>query len=183
VSGQPFEVFEATAGPSLETEIEPNDDKSRYTIKIRIAEDAVDGSLGTLVNIRTNSPLQPIVHVPVFAFVAPRVKIDPPIVLLGTKTGDASLHRAVFLKNPALENFAILDVSVDKDYVEAKVVDRPDAPTGFRYLDIALTQTARPDQARATVTIKTDLPGAETLSLPVLIGRADQDIGDGGSEK
>ena len=119
--------------------------------------------------MRTNSLLQPLLRVPVFAYVAPRVAIEPPLVLLRTDESPEASTRRVALQNPAGDDFAILEVSVDQDFLAVSAADRPNRPPGSRFLEVSVKGGSASGDRQATITVKTDLPGAELLEIPVVV--------------
>jgi hypothetical protein len=169
VTGEPFEILSASAGPEFEISVEPQEGRAKYTIKTRIADAAADGPWATFLEVRTDSLLQPLLRVPIFAYVAPRVAIEPPLVLLRTGESPEASTRRVALQNPAGDDFAIVEVSVDEDFLEVSAVDRPNRPAGSRFLEVSLKDDLASGDRQATITVKTDLPGAELLEIPVVV--------------
>jgi hypothetical protein len=169
VTGEPFEILSASAGPEFEISVEPQEGRAKYTIKTRIADSAADGPWATFLEVRTDSLLQPLLRVPIFAYVAPRVAIEPPLVLLRTGESPEASTRRVALQNPAGDDFAIVEVSVDEDFLEVSAVDRPNRPAGSRFLEVSLKDDLASGHRQATITVKTDLPGAELLEIPVVV--------------
>jgi hypothetical protein len=171
---KPFQVLSAATGPGFETEIVPQEGGTRYTIEIRIAEGAEDGPCATMLEIRTDTLLQPLIRVPVFAYVAPRVAIDPPLVLLRAEDTPQAGTRRVVLRRSDGEDFSLVKIAVDQAFVEVVAADRPDRPVGARFIEVTVNGPRAPSDRRATVVITTDVPGAERLELPVVVAGSHQ---------
>ncbi len=171
-SNAPFEVLSASAGPEFEVSVDRDENAGQYTIKLRIPENAPDGPRASFLDIRTDSLVQPLIRVPVFAYVAPRLNVEPPLVLLRPGESADSGKRRVALQNPDGADFSILEVKAASDLVKAIPVDRPDRPTGARYLEVSTNDPGATPGTETVVTVKTDLPGVETVEIPVIIEAA-----------
>jgi len=171
VSGKPFRFEGVDAGPNFVTTVEGGAENGGYTVKIKIADGAPDGPCAAMLRIRTNSPVQPLIEVPVYANVAPRLQADPPIVLLNVGSDASEATRQVVLRQPSLADYTILKVTCDSEFVAARVVEEPDPRPGAHRLEVtANPRSASADRSEATVTVTTDVPGAEQFTIPVVVG-------------
>jgi len=175
VSGKPFRFEGIDAGLNFVTTVEAGAEGNGYTVKIKIADAAPDGPCASMLRIRTDSPVQPLIEVPVYANVAPRLQADPPIVLLDVGSAASAAARQVALRQPNLADYAILKVSCDSNFVAARVVEEPDSRPGVHLLEVtADTRSAPSGRSEATVTVTTDVPGAEQFTIPVVVSASEE---------
>lgn len=168
---EPVNVIEASAGIGFDTDIQPSDDGRSCRVYVGIADDAEDGPRGTFLDIRTDSLVQPLIRVPVFVYVAPRINAEPPLVLLRPGSSEGA-RRRVSLENARMLDFNILSVHSDLDGVAVAPVAQEEPLTGIQYLDVTLADGDSASAAKGTIVVETDVPGAETLRLPVVIDQA-----------
>jgi len=167
---RPFEILGASAGPNFDVAVEPRQDRTEWTVKVRISEDAVDGPCGAFLEVRTDSPLEPLIRVPVYVNVRPRLEPDPPVVLLRAGGQSSQLTRRVVLRTADLGEFAIQGLDCDRGFVHVEPV-RPDRErVGERMIAV----TVDPDGLQqgthqAVVTVRTDAPRAEEVRVPVTV--------------
>lgn len=170
VTRKPFEVFEALAGPNFETSVEPNSDRTLYTIRVRIAEQAVDGPCAAFLEVRTDSVIEPVVHIPVYVNVAPRVGVEPSIVLLKPSRSGQEVSRRVVLQTADLADFTILGIEADSPFVQASSEADQEAPHSEHVLMVrADGRNLRKGKHQASVTVRTDVAGAEEIRIPVTV--------------
>ena len=167
VADNPVRILGVDAGINFDTSLTSHDGNTRHTITVKISDSAADGPCGAYLTIRTDSPLQPLVRVPIFVHVAPRLRVDPPLVLLGHDGGKQTVPRRVALINTMRSEFSILQVKVDHEALHAAVTEREDRPAGVRYLEVSLNGPVDPSVRHAKVTVTTDVQGAEVLEIPV----------------
>ena len=178
VGEQPFEVFEASAGPNFETSIEPGPGRTEYTIVVRISEQAPDGPCAAFLEIRTDSPVEPLLRVPVYVNVAPRVSVEPPVVLFKPGAEAGQLSRRVVLKTANLTAFAIEGLDCSEAGLRATPVAGDEPRSGEQVIEV--TATGLPSDSktvRASVTVRTDVPGAESIRIPVVFLGAGASVG------
>ena len=119
--------------------------------------------------ISTDNVMQPMIRVPVFAYAAPRVSVEPPLVLLRTDPEREYTGRRVALQNMAGEEFNILEVATTVDFLKAEQTTRSSAPKGGQYIRVSLKDGVANTAGQGTVIVKTDVPGAEVLEIPVVV--------------
>lgn len=174
VSGQPFQVLGASAGPYFKTTVEPGKNNAEYTILLEIAEDSPDGPCGVFLEVRTDSVVQPLIRVPVYAHVAPRVYVDPPIVLLKGDGSAEGASRRLLVGTPTGSDFSIEAMECDRDFIDVAQVQSNQERPGQRVVSVSLNDRAQPGTHSATVILQTDVAGAERVEIPVTVT-----VGDG----
>jgi hypothetical protein len=173
VSGEPFKVLGVSAGRCLETTVKPIKSNTEYGILLRLAEEAPDGPCGTFLEVRTDSVVQPLVRVAVYVNVAPRLSVDPPIVLLKGGGAPDEEARRVLLGTPTGSDFSILGVNCDGDFIEVTPVESQHGRVGQRVLRVALNDRVKAGTHSATILLETDVAGAEKVEIPVTVIVAD----------
>jgi hypothetical protein len=67
------------------------------------------------------------------------------------------------------EDFNIIEVTTTLEFVEAAPTTRSSAPRGGRYIQVKLKDEFANAAGQGTVIVKTDVPGAEVLEIPVVV--------------
>lgn len=168
-----LDIFEVSAGPLLDAQVEPIGQKQKrtaYRVILTVRDGVPAGPFAAELNVETSSLDQPLVRVPVFGIVAPVVAIDPPIVLFrqdGTLPGSRRRLKLQTAPGAALNLKAI---SCDHPNVQAVIDAESSAPYNHvRFLDVRLTGEVPPGRQEAVLAIETDVAGAERLEIPVVI--------------
>jgi hypothetical protein len=107
--------------------------------------------------------------VPVYANVAPRLGADPPVVLLRREGSAQAAGRHVVLQTPGLSPFSILGLACDGDFVDVATVEKERPRAGVRVIEVRANERATSGEHTATVTVRTDVPGAENFEIPVIV--------------
>ncbi|MCP4251364.1 MAG: DUF1573 domain-containing protein, partial [bacterium] len=165
---QPFAVLDASAGDNFDVRVEPGSTPNSYTIRLTIAEAAPDGPCASMLTVRTDNPVQPLVRVPVYTNVAPRLGADPPLVLL--RSGDpATASVTVSLQTPGLNEFTILGVTSNQSFIDADQVESDRPRPGVHLIRVSAGDQADSGEHEAVITVRTDVVGAEEIQLPVIL--------------
>lgn len=162
---RPFSVLAVDAGPFITAEFEPIRQNKDWNIRLTLKEDAPDGPLACEVKVRTDHTGQPVLRIPLFSNVRPRLQVEPEMVVLTAGGGT----RKVLLR--AGENVALDIFNVTCDHAMVAALAMPPAskgPRNVRFVHVKLRGGAEPEESFATeLLVKTSLPGAEQLRIPV----------------
>ena len=169
----PFEVLDAQAGPLFDLVVEPASSgprNTKYTVILTIRSDAPPGPFGAMLEVTTTVLDQPVVRIPVFGIVAAPVQIDPPIVLLRQDSTPQGHTRRLRIKAHPQVELDVLSVSCDNPAIRV-AVDGEGGSKGahIRFIRIELTGTMPVGRHDATLTVATNVVGAETLKIPMVI--------------
>lgn len=169
----PFELLSAKAGAFLDVSAEPAKGRApgaRYTVVASIRDDAPDGPFGTTIEVRTSLPDQPVVEIPVFGIVSPRVEVEPPVALLKADGTPKGGKRRIKLQVAPSETLKINAVKCDNPAVSIAI--DPESAARYkhlRYLNLELTGKLPSGTHQATITVETAVAGAAKLSIPLII--------------
>lgn len=164
----PFEILGVDAGPNIETEVKRTD-RSGYSIAVRIAESAAPGPFGTFLDIRTSLVEQPLIRIPVFSSVRPRVEVSPAAVLLRVDGGRKS-KRVVRLESRVPGGLALSEIVADGPYVQAAPVASDDRRSDtVRHVRIAVTGDPPKGTYSSLVRIATNIDGQPEVTIPVTL--------------
>lgn len=166
----PIKILDAQAGPLFDVSIDRSKPE-RQSVTLALRPDAPAGPFGVMLEVRTGSPDQPVVAVPVFGLVAPKVEVEPPVILLqdnGTRVGT---HRRIIVRagDPS-QSIRPAQVTCDHPGVRATLND--DAPVKHKHmfsLDVVLSGKASDGSDKATLIIQTDNPEIGDIRVPVII--------------
>ena len=169
----PFDILEASAGPLLEVEFEQAKKARKrleYTVFLTVREDAPPGPFGTTLEVRTTCLEQPLISVPVFGIIAPLITVDPPLVLLRQDGTEAGTQRRVKLRTSPRITLDIAEATCALGAVTVEVSGHPSPRhRHMRSLTVRLADTLAAGMHETVLTLKTSVPGAETLEIPVII--------------
>jgi len=143
---------------------------SDYLVEVSIRENALPGPFGALLRITTDSLDQPVVEVPVFGIVAPRIEIEPTTVLLRKDGTQAGSHRRLRLRTADASPLHIQSVECDLPEVIVGV----DAESSARYshlayIDVQLTGALPKGTHPSIIRVATDVVGAENVEVPLRV--------------
>jgi hypothetical protein len=124
-------------------------DGVRNDLRIKLRPDAPPGPFGTFVTVRLDLPEEPLLRIPVYGEVVGRVQPDPALVLASPGTGE--LHFSVTVEKGKL-------LAASSESFETKVADGVVTLTPKKALAAG---------AKLTVDLKTDVPGEESVRVPV----------------
>jgi hypothetical protein len=168
--GKPFKVLSASGGPALTVEVKNIQGEVDYQILPSVSDAAPDGPVGTYLDIRTTKMSQPLVRIPVFLNITPRVVAAPAAVLLATGGPAEAGSRKILLTTGGGVPIAVTAVQCDKPFVTAAVVpDADPAPRGRKTVEVKLNGNVPAGMQEALVTITTNVKGAEAIVVPVTV--------------
>ncbi len=141
----------------------------RHIIEVRTAENAPAGAQSAMVHVMTTSQDQPIVSIPVFFRMMPRVEADPPQAVLEPAENTPAFQR-VTLRDVTGAALVIKEVRYEEDLLEATVESDRTVDTEHPASIVIRATTVPPAEKKATiVAVVTDQPGADRVLIPVLI--------------
>jgi hypothetical protein len=176
---RPFDVVSADAGPLFDVTVEAGHggrNKSAYSVYLTVRNDAAPGPFGSSLVIRTDALDQPMLEVPVFGMVAPRVTTEPAMILLRADDTKIGTHRRLKVQAATPTTFIRPSrVECDIPGVSAKIDERASLP--YRHLffmDVVLTGKASAGRREGTLVIATEAPEIGEIRIPVVVeGRGD----------
>ena len=169
----PFDILHAEAGAWFDVVLEPTQNRptrTQYSVFLTLRADAPAGPLGTTLAIRTSSLDQPVIRVPVFGVVAAPVKVDPPVIVLRQDGTERGIRRHVKLQVVPQVRLEVLGLHCDHEAVVAAIDRKASASyRHIRYLNVRLGGTVPQGTHEAVLTVTTNIPEAQKLTIPVII--------------
>ncbi|NUM53598.1 MAG: DUF1573 domain-containing protein [Candidatus Hydrogenedentes bacterium] len=154
-----------TAGP-VTAELEPVRGQDQHRVVVSVMKDAPSGPNSATVYIMTSGNDQPVAEVPVFFNVARGVLIAPERVAL--ESGHAT--QRIELRNDAGAPMKILGLQFDTGTLHAKVlVDSQQGADQPASIEVSILNPASISLSGTLLTVETDVPGDESIVIPVLI--------------
>ncbi len=170
---RPFRILEASGGPMLAVTVGPGRKPkpgTEYLIQVAVSESAPPGPFGTSLRIVTDSLDQPVVEVPVFGIVAPKVEIEPSTVLLRKDGIEAGSRRRLRIKTADASPLHVQSVECDSPALTVGVDTKSSAKySHLVYIEAKLTGALPQGTHQSVLRITTDVPGAEKIEIPVRI--------------
>lgn len=178
----PFEVLSASAGPLLDVAFKPvgrSAPYSRYEFTMTVRDDAPSGPFATTLNVYTSSLDQPVLFIPVFGHVAPRVLVEPALVVLRQDGTLIGTRRRVKLQASPQAHLKLTKAECELDSIRVGMDYEASSPyKHLRFLEVALVEDLPPGTHETTVVVTTSIVGAETIEIPVRIDVPDEKIED-----
>ena len=177
--GIPFTIVGAEAGERFDVSVESKGNAHRkqfYSIVLTVREGGDAGPFAATLTVRTNSLDQPLIRIPVFGVMAPLIEVDPPVILLRADGTAAGARRRLKLMTSPRTELVVLNVASDMRSVQAAVdLSASGSRRHVRFINVVLdTTTLEPGSGehRGTLTITTNVAGAERLEIPIIIDNA-----------
>lgn len=166
-----FSVIDVDAGPLLTAEVtQRNAKRTEYRVVLTVAADAPSGPLATVLRVTTDTSDQPLIEVPIFVNVAQAVEVDPLLVRLFNGSNIRQRQRRIRLQTVASRHLELEVEAAECDlpFVTTRILPVIDDRYPNRRIVIAeLADDAPPGDHRGTLTLRTNVAGAETISLPL----------------
>ncbi len=164
----PFDVLLVDGGPNIEATAERQSPYS-YRIKLRIAESASPGPFGQFLDIRTSVVEQPLVRIPVYAAVRPRVQVEPPFVVLQSGLGKHT-SRLVKIASSSNDAMELGTIVTESPYITVEPAESPGRKSKtFKHLRISAGGDAPVGIHQAVVRVTTGLTGQREVLIPVTL--------------
>lgn len=164
-----FKVLTAEAGLNVIATIRPGKMPEEFDVRLTIDAKAPPGPFGSTLTLRTDHPDQPLIRIPVFGNVAPRIGVEPEMVILSAESEQRRTRR-VKLETADLTPFLVTSASVDPPVAVARSV----APTTgqgpyVQIVSVTIDGAAPGQEVAAMLVVKTDLAGAAEVRVPLIV--------------
>ncbi len=170
---RPFQILETSGGPLLAVTVGPGRKPkpgTEYLVQVAVSESAPPGPFGTSLRIVTDSLDQPVVQVPVFGIVAPKLEIEPTTVLLRKDGTEAGSRRRLRIKTADASPLHVQSVECDSPALTVGVDTESSAKySHLIYIEAKLTGALPQGTHQSVIRIATDVAGAEKIEVPVRI--------------
>lgn len=150
----------------LVTEVVEQEARKDYRVKINLAKDAPGGPFATVVDVYTSSSQMPIASVPVFVNAESLVEVTPDWVYLPASGGPGT-KRLIMLSAQGDMPLTVEEVACDDPAIVVRVIPDP-AKKNVAEVEVSLKPDAKGNDHYSLLRIKTNIPGADRLEVPVL---------------
>jgi Protein of unknown function (DUF1573) len=166
--GTPAAIYSVTtierAHPALHARLEPLPDAPGQRLIVELDRDMPLGRFSEKLVLRTTSPREPTITLPVFGSVEGDVIVLPPQVTFGTTRGESPPERDLYIRNRGARPLAVTRVTVP-DVISYSLSSVED---GVEYkLTLRLREGLRPGKLESAVEIFTDHPDESHLVVPL----------------
>ncbi|NOX59755.1 MAG: DUF1573 domain-containing protein [Planctomycetes bacterium] len=166
--GRTFAVTDIE-GTNLEGTHRPGKKPGDVEIVLKLDENVPDGPFGEIVRIATDHPNAPFVEIPVFVNVRPRCEVEPSRVYFKRDT-PSIVHRVRF-QSYLVSALEIRNASCDNPSFTIEIVEPENGSSKVRFVDVRWVgeeKATDSPKVSATLTVRTNVPGAETVEVPVV---------------
>jgi len=150
---------------ALHTRLDSRTDGPGQRLVVELDRAVPLGHLNETLELRTTSPNQPVIRLPVLANVEGDVIVLPPQVTFGVTRGGGTTEREVYVRNRGVRPVAITRVVVP-DKVATWTLDPVQAGQEYR-LTVRLRDDLPPGKVESSVEIFTDHPDEDHLVVPL----------------
>ena len=134
-----------------------------------IGESAPPGPLATYLDVHTNLVSQPLIRIPVFAHVRPRIGVDPPRVLLRHGGETKASTRTVKIETAKRTPLELGAIHTERNFVVATLLPSPGESRAVKYIQITLAAEVPTGAQTDIVTIKTNVAEQPEITIPVTL--------------
>jgi len=139
------------------------DEKKTWQLELTLKPDDFIGEIADQLSIRTTHAERPLITIPITGRIRGDLKVDPPTVFFGfVKLGEKA-EQTVIIESRSLAAFTLKAANADSRKIRAGT---PEQREGRWLIPIAV-DTSAPGVIDANLTVTTDVPGEETLEIPV----------------
>jgi len=171
-----FRVTAVDPIPGLDVEVTPaigSKASKNHRVTLTVRADAKPGPYGAMLRIRTDSLDQPLIEIPVYGYVEPGLKLDPPSVALVADGTSSGTKRNLQLTTHNGDLLKITSVSCSVPGVSAAAYLDSDSPRkNIRFIAVSLDDASAATGKSGQITVETNVPGFEHVEIPVTVRAA-----------
>lgn len=165
----PFEILKTVTDPSFDVTVTKTPGSLEYKITLTFNDSARPGPLGTYLDIHTSLVSQPLIRIPVFAHVRPRIEVDPPLVLLHGGGEPNASTRTIKIETAKRTPLELSAIRTENGYVVATLLPAPKESRAVKYIQITLGPEVPTGARTDTVIIKTNVAEQPEITIPVTL--------------
>ena len=155
---------------SFEMELTETKPGQSWELKLRTAPPYREQYNRAQVRLKTNLAEQPVVEFPASVYVLPKVEISPSTVII-PRAMPQPRKQPVRVTFNTDESYKVLSATADDDQIDVKVHEaRPNAYT----ITLGMPANYLPPESGGKLTVKTNHPGDETLTVLIAQRRTEQ---------
>lgn len=139
------------------------DEKKTWTLQLTFKPDSFVGEIADQLSITTTHAERPLITIPIAGRIRGDLSVAPPSVFLGFVAPGAQVQQTVTIASRSFTRFAVrAAVSADPKIT----VGEPSEADGVWRIPVSV-DTSEPGVIDGKITVTTDVPGEETLEIPV----------------
>jgi len=151
--------------PAVRARLEPRTDGPGQRVVVELDRDVPLGRFNETLTLRTTSPHEPVLRIPVLGSVEGDVVVLPPQVTFGVMHGAAGAERELWIRNRGARPVSVTKVVVPEKYATYELIP---VHEGEEYrLVIHLRDGLAPGKIESSVEIFTDHPDEKHLVIPL----------------
>ncbi len=139
------------------------DEKKTWQLTLAFKPEVFVGEFEDQLSIRTTHPERPLITIPIKGRIRGDLEVRPPFAFFGFVEPGEKAEQAITIRSRSGADFAVKSAVADKDVVK---LGTPQQRDGTWVIPVSV-DTSQPGAIEATVTVTTDIPGEETLKIPV----------------
>jgi len=140
------------------------DEKKSWTLTVSLKDESFVGEIADTIGIKTTHPERPLITIPVTGVIRGDVRIDPPTVFFGFVKPGAEAKQEVFIQSRSGAEFTVTGVACKTAGV---TVGAPQQRQDGAWVIPVSLDADRRGPVETPITVTTDVPGEETLTIPV----------------
>ncbi len=139
------------------------DEKKTWTLELVFKPENFVGEIKDQLSIKTTHPERPLVTIPITGRIRGDLRLTPPTVFFGFVKPGAQAQRVVTIESRSFAPFVVRSVAADSPKITAGTPENND---GVWSIPVSVDTTAE-GVVEGSLTVTTDVPGEETLEIPV----------------
>ena len=139
------------------------DEKKTWTLELAFKPESFVGGIEDQLSIKTTHPERPLVTIPINGGVRGDLRVIPPSVFFGFVNPCVEAQQTIAIESRSFAPFAVKSVTSDSPKITAGTPENND---GVWSIPVSVDTTAE-GVVEGSLTVTTDVPGEETLRIPV----------------
>lgn len=139
------------------------DEKKTWTLELAFKPESFVGEIADQLSINTTHAERPLVTIPITGRIRGDLRVTPPSVFFGFVKPAAQAQQTVTIQSRSFALFTVNSATSDAPKITAGT---PEEKLGVWSISVSV-DTSREGVVEGAVTVVTDVPGEETLTIPV----------------
>jgi hypothetical protein len=139
------------------------DEKKTWQLELTLKPENFVGEIADQLSIRTTHAERPLITIPITGRIRGDLKLTPPTVFFGFVKPGEKAEQTVTIESRSLAAFTLKDLTPDSPKLRAGTPEQREG----RWVIAISADTSEPGVVEGKLTVTTDVPGEETLAIPV----------------
>lgn len=139
------------------------DEKKTWQLELTFKPETFVGEIEDQLSIHTTHAERPLITIPITGTIRGDLEIRPATVFFGFLKPGEKVQQQVTIQSRSGASFTVKSVQADRSEIQVEVAER----NAGQWVASVSVSTSQAGTLGGTVTVNTDVPGEETLRIPV----------------